>query len=374
MFIENVSFENYRNLVNDNFFPSQGINVLYGDNAQGKTNLLEGMWLLTGGRSFRGAKDRELIQFGQNHARVKASFRTGERRRTIEILIHSGKRKAFLNDVPKDGMSQIIGIFCAVIFSPNHMTLIKNGPDERRNFTDSAICQIRPSYAVLLGRYRKILNERNALLKSVYRDTSLTDTLDIWDDKLAHEGALIARQRYAYLARLAEPAAQFYDGISDSREKLEIAYQTSCGGEYGMSTEELHHLLFKALKARQQEDIVLGYTSKGIHRDDMTVKINGREAKSFGSQGQQRSAVLAMKLAEASLLGRAKGESPVILLDDVLSELDKTRQDYLLHRLNDMQVFITCCGSDIAAQNKVLVRNGSISKTGGLSLVPSSGK
>ena len=363
MFIESVSFENYRNLVNADFFPSKGINVLYGDNAQGKTNLLEGMWLLTGGRSFRGAKDRELIQFGQSYAKVKACFRTAQRRHKIEILIQNGKRKAFLNGIPKDGLSQIIGIFCAVIFSPNHLTLVKNGPEERRSFIDGALCQIKPSYAVLFGRYRKILNQRNALLKAIYQNPSLADTLDVWNERLSHEGALIAQQRYAYLDRLAALSAQFYDGISDSREKLGLAYQTGYGAETGMSLEEIQHLLLKVLKTKQNEDIVLGYTSRGIHRDDMTVRIDGREARKFGSQGQQRSAVLAMKLAEASLLGQAKGESPVIFLDDVLSELDAARQDYLIHRLHDRQVFITCCSFDIEARNKVHIQNGKMTET-----------
>ena len=167
MFIKNLCFENYRNLKNSSLSPAENINIIYGNNAQGKTNLIECMWLLTGGRSFRGAKDRELIAFDQEFARVKASFFSTSREQTVEILIQHNKRTPFLNGVQKNYLSEIIGSFCAVIFSPNHLTLVKNGPDERRNFIDSALCQIKPSYAMFLSRYRKILNQRNALLKAI---------------------------------------------------------------------------------------------------------------------------------------------------------------------------------------------------------------
>lgn len=360
MFIESVSFENYRNLKNFEFLPSKGINVIYGDNAQGKTNLIESMWLFTGGRSFRGAKDKELLRFGEQQAKVKARFHAQGREQEIEIVIRNNKRKAFLNGVPKEYLSQIIGIFCAVVFSPNHLTLVKNGPEERRNFIDSAICQIKPAYASALSKYRKILNERNALLKTIPKNPELTETLDIWNERLANEGSLIAVHRYNYLQQFSNIAAAFYHGISNGKEILHTAYHTGYGGESGMSRQELKSLLLQALERKQNDDIYLGYTSKGIHRDDMMIQINGKDAKSFGSQGQQRSAVLAMKLAEASLLGKAKGESPVILLDDVLSELDSARQDYLIHKLEGLQVFITCCHVDINAQNKVFIQDGEI--------------
>ena len=363
MFIKNLGFENYRNLKNSSLSPSENINIIYGSNAQGKTNLIECMWLLTGGRSFRGAKDRELIAFDQKFSRVKADFFSTNREQTVEILIQNNKRTPFLNGVQKNYMSEIIGSFCAVVFSPNHLALVKNGPDERRNFIDSALCQIKPSYALFLSRYRKILDQRNALLKAIPKAPYLADTLDVWNERLANEGSLIAFHRYAYMREFSKLSSQFYFGISNNTETLETACKTGYHSTPDMPREELKHCILNALRLKQEEEISLGYTIKGVHRDDMTVKINSKDARTFASQGQQRSAVLAMKLAEASLLQKSKGEPPVILLDDVLSELDTQRRDYLIHRLDGFQVFITCCDTDISAQNKFLIQNGEIFKS-----------
>ena len=373
MFVKSISFENYRNLKKIKILPSEGINVICGDNAQGKTNLIEGMWLFTGGRSFRGAKDSELISFGSKKACAELCFYSQGRDQTLSITINNGKRTAVLNDVPRSYMSQIIGSFCAVVFSPDHLTLIKSGPEERRSFIDAAICQIRPSYASVLSRYKRIMNERNALLKDIPRHRELEDTLDIWNERLANEGSLAARERFAYVEKLRELAVKFYEGISDGKEELSISYKTGYGGEKAMSREELKEKMLSSLIKRQSDDIYCGFTTSGIHRDDLTVQINGREAKSFGSQGQQRSAVLSLKLAEASVLQKEKGEAPVILLDDVLSELDSSRQSYLLNKLEGLQVFITCCETDITSGNRIFIKSGEIISEGNSS-VSSSGK
>ena len=358
MFVKSISFENYRNLKNTAIYPDKGINVIYGDNAQGKTNLIEGLWLFTGGRSFRGAKDSELIAFGKKNASAELCFYSHEREQTIRLQISNGKRSAVLNDVPKAYMSQIIGSFCAVVFSPDHLTLIKNGPEERRNFIDAAICQIKPGYAAVLSRYKRVLNERNALLKDIPRHRELEDTLDIWNDRLAHEGALAAQERFRYIEKLTKLAVGFYDGISDGKEILSVSYRTGYGGESTMSREELKKKILSSLEKRQNDDIYCGFTTSGIHRDDLIVSINGKEARSFGSQGQQRSAVLSLKLAEASVLREEKGEAPVILLDDVLSELDASRQNYLLHKLEGLQVFITCCDTHIRCDHRIRLCDG----------------
>lgn len=360
MVVKSLEFENFRNLKNTTIIPSDGINVICGDNAQGKTNLIECLWLFTGGRSFRGAKDNELIAFGKNFSKVKLCFNSCGRDQTIEINIRNNRRSAVLNDVPKNYISQIIGVFCAVIFSPDHLTLIKSGPEERRNFIDSAICQIKPSYASALAKYKRVLNERNALLKDIPRHRELEDTLDIWNERLALEGAAIAYERFAYIKKLSELAVKFYDGISDGKEKLSMSFKNSFKCDENMSRIELKISLLTALQKKQSDDIYTGFTTTGVHRDDLVVKINGKDAKSFGSQGQQRSAVLSMKLAEASVLGEEKGEKPVILLDDVLSELDTSRQDYLLNRLENLQVFITCCEYSVNSENLIHVQNGQI--------------
>ena len=360
MFIKSIAFENYRNLETDIFFPAKGINVIYGDNAQGKTNLLECIWLFTGGRSFRGARDTELVAFGKKYSRISLCFDSEEREQGIEITISGGKRGAVLNDVPKKFMSQIIGSFCAVVFSPNHLTLIKNGPEERRNFIDTALCQIKPSYAVLLSRYKRALNERNSLLKDIPKHRELEDMLDVWDERIAEEGIKISAERRKYVKLLSQPAMGFYDGISSGKEKLSIEYRSVIQDSSEADAAEIKNSIISALEARRADDIICGYTTVGVHRDDLSVKINDREARKFGSQGQQRSAVLALKLAEAYVIGKQKGETPVVLLDDVLSELDSTRQNYLLNKLEGMQVFITCCEKIDDTENKMRIENGEI--------------
>lgn len=360
MIVNSLEFSGYRNLLHDTIIPSEGINVICGNNAQGKTNFIECLWLFTGARSFRGSKDSELVAFGEKEAKIKLCFFSQGREQTIEINIRNGKRTALLNDVPKGYMSQITGSFCAVVFSPDHLTLIKNGPEERRSFIDAALCQIRPNYALVLSRYKKLLNERNALLKDIPRHRKLEDTLDIWNERLAAEGSLLAVYRTGYIRRLRKYAGQFYEGISDGREKLDIEYIMNSRTAETADQETIKNDLLQMLRRNQSEDIYCGYTTAGVHRDDLSVRINGKEARSYGSQGQQRSAVLSLKLAEASVLGDEKGEKPVILLDDVLSELDASRQDYLLRRLSGMQVFITCCEGTISAENMIRMDGGKI--------------
>lgn len=358
MIVKRLDFINYRNLENACFIPKKGINIICGSNAQGKTNLIECLWLFTGGRSFRGSKEKDIIAFGKEKAIIKVIFDSEGREQNIEISIEKGKRKASLNGISKNYLSQIIGSFCAVVFSPDHLTLIKNGPDERRSFIDGAICQIRPMYAMLLSRYKKILNERNSLLKNIAKHSELVDTISVWNETLAFTGAKIASERASYIRKLNEPALHFYDGISKGKEKLTIEYKMNCKASVDADEQEIFDKTLERLRQKQNEDIYCGYTTSGVHRDDLVIKIDEREARNFGSQGQQRSAVLSLKLAEASVLGEEKGENPIILLDDVLSELDASRQNYLLTKLDDMQVFITCCEKIIDTDNVIYVENG----------------
>lgn len=352
MTVKELSFENFRNLKNNIIFPSDGINVIYGDNAQGKTNMLECLWLFTGGRSFRGSKESELVKFDNDFAKIRLKFEAREREQELKIMIKGGRRYAELNDIKKNYISQIVGSFCCVVFSPNHLTLIKNGPEERRRFIDGAICQIKPSYSSILLKYQKILTERNALLKDIKYHSELMDMLEIWDERLSAQGALVSKERISYMKGFSEYCAEFYEGISKGSEKMDISYKLSYSDEAVTDVYILKERLRKRLIKGQQNDIYQGYTGFGPHRDDISVMLDGKNARSFGSQGQQRSAVLAMKLAEASVLKYESGEQPVILLDDVLSELDSKRQDYLLNELSEKQVFITCCESEIMAKLK----------------------
>ena len=275
--MKQIEFRNYRNLENSCFEPVKGINVIYGSNAQGKTNLIECIWLFTGGRSFRGSKEKEIIAFGKDKAFISASFNTEGRDQKLEISIEKGKRKASLNGIPRKYLSEIVGKFCAVVFSPEHLTLIKNGPDERRGFIDAAICQTDPMYAARLSRYKKTLNERNNLLKSILRNPSLRDTLSVWDEALADSGSKVAIERAKYIEKLCFPAVAFYDGISRGKEKMTLEYRMNCKAENRYDIGEIYDKTLLALKNRHEEDILCGYTNSGVHRDDIVIKINDGE-------------------------------------------------------------------------------------------------
>lgn len=334
MKILRLQYKDYRNLISGEIQPDDGINVIYGKNAQGKTNLLEAMWLFTGGRSFRGSRDADLVARERERAALNLSFFSQEREQESCIRVENGKRSASLNGVTKRSAAELVGVFCAVMFSPEHLSLVRDGPVFRRNFMDSALCQLRPGYAMLLARYQHTLVQRNALLKDIPRHAELIDTLPIWDEKLVRYGRDIVGIRMDYISRIMDPVQQIYSGICENREQIGLKYQKSAEN------------LSEALLECRRGDLATGHTGAGPHRDDLLIEIDGLSARAFGSQGQKRSAVLALKLAEAEVLFRQTGERPVIFLDDVMSELDSGRQDYLLNHLEHCQVFITCCEPD----------------------------
>lgn len=335
MKILRFSWHDFRSLREGELIPGPGVNVVCGNNAQGKTNLLEGMWLFTGERSFRNAKDADLIRRDTQRAGLALSFSSGGREQEAELRVENGRRTAVLNGVPQKSCAAMIGEFRAAVFSPEHLSLLSGGPSGRRNFIDAALCQIRPSCAGVLAEYNRCLAERNALLKDIPDHAELLDTLPVWDARLVRCGVKIAAFRRDYLAKFSPLAAEFYDGMCGGKETLELSYESDADD------------LAAALEKNRKSDLLLGHTGAGPHRDDVAVKISGLDARAFGSQGQKRSAVIAMKLAEAELLGRDTGEPPVIFLDDVLSELDAGRREYLLNQLGRFQVFITCCEQEL---------------------------
>ncbi len=351
-----LKFENFRNLKDNIITPCRGVNVIYGDNAQGKTNLLEALWLFCGGHSFRSAKDNEVINWDKDFARLEMRFFGQDREQTSKILFKGGKKQVEINGIEKKSAASLIEKYCAVVFSPEHLNLIKRGPSERRKFIDSAICREKLKNAVVLSKFNRILNQRNSLLKDIYRRPSLEDTLEIWDEPLIKNGALLIKNRIDYINLLSGRAEVYHNGISKGSEQLKISYISSCNITENDSLEEIYEKLKNKIENNRKEDIKTGFTNYGPHRDDIEIIINGKNAKSFASQGQQRSAVLSLKLAEASVLKSRMGEEPIILLDDVLSELDSKRQDYLLNELDDCQVFITCCEKS----NKEQLKNGKI--------------
>lgn len=351
-----VKFENYRNLKNDIIQPCEGVNIIYGDNAQGKTNLLEAIWLFCGGHSFRSSKDSETIKWDKDYARLEMRFFGQEREQTAKILINNGKKQVEINGVEKKSAAALIEKFCAVVFSPEHLNLIKRGPSQRRKFIDSAICREKLQNAVILSKYNRVLVQRNSLLKDIYRRPSLEETLSVWDEPLIMNGAMLIKKRMDYVEMLSQRAKNYHNGISKNSENLEINYVSSIEAKISDSTDEIAEKFRKKLEDNRKDDIRTGITNFGPHRDDIEILINGKNTRAFGSQGQQRSAVLSLKLAEASVLKERMGEEPVILLDDVLSELDSKRQDFLLNELKDCQVFITCCEKS----NKEQLKEGKI--------------
>ncbi|MBR6779560.1 MAG: DNA replication/repair protein RecF [Clostridia bacterium] len=335
MIIRKLQLTGFRNLADLTLCPCEGVNVIYGENAQGKTNLLESIWLFSGMKSFRGAKDSELVGFGKPFARMEMDFFSAQREQKAVLTVENS-RKATLNGVSLSSAAKLMGKCHAAVFSPAFLSLVQAGPSERRRFLDMALCQIKPSYAQALRIYNRALKQRNALLGDLYAHPELEALLEVWDARLCEAGEEILQAREEYLTFLQPTAEQVYDGLSSSREKLNLVYIKKDNAQAEKSLAQL-------LNEHRREDIINKTTSVGPHRDDMGIFINGAAARTYGSQGQQRSCAIALKLSEAQILKEITGEQPVILLDDVMSELDAGRQDYILNHIGDRQVFITCC-------------------------------
>ncbi len=343
MIVHSVELENFRNISSLILEADSGVNVIYGENAQGKTNILEAIWLMTGLKSFRGSKDAELLKFNEEIAKLKLKFSDNLRNKETQLIFAEKKKNIFHNGVNLKSSGELVGSFYAVIFSPDHLSLIKNGPSERRRFLDTAICQLRPSYASALANYKRVLVQRNALLKDLHLNSQLYDMLESWNYQLAKFSSLIIIERLKYIEDLSEYSKEIYNGISENKERFNIKYSLS--GEIGnnASLEDIYNNQLKLIKESIKDDILAKSTTIGPHRDDIEILLNGVSARSYGSQGQQRSCALALKLGESEIVKKKTGETPVALLDDVMSELDEKRQDYVLNRIKDRQVFLTCC-------------------------------
>lgn len=362
MFISEIKIENFRNIDFIGIFPDKKINVIYGENGQGKTNLLESIWLFTGCKSFRTSKDTELVNFNSENSKVSIEFETDLRTNSASVFIDK-KRHASLNGVLLSSPREIIGKYYSVVFSPVHLSLIKDGPVNRRKFLDTAISQIDETYAKKLTYYNHLINQKNALLKNASEDSSLLDTFDIWDEKIAEAGANVIKSRIDYVKMLEEISKDIYSGISGEREELKITYASNIRYD-SESIENIKDKFYKNLQKSRSNDLYLKNTTCGPHRDDIEIFIKGISARKYGSQGQQRSASLALKLGEAEIIKIIKGEHPVILLDDVMSELDLTRQNYILNKIDNKQVFITCCEKEtvsrLCAGKVYKIENGNV--------------
>jgi len=346
--IQKVQFKNFRSLTDDIVFPGHGTNVIWGDNAQGKTNFLELIWMFSGNRSFRGSKDEEFIRFGERTSEIEAVFYSEDREQTAQITYYNDasvkiKKEIKINDIKKRASSSLTEKFNMIVFSPEHLYLVKGSAEKRRKFLDDALCNWKTSLDNLFTQYNKTLVQRNALLKDIYKHNELKATVPIWDENLSHLGSMVIRQRILYLEYLSKFASLYHLGISDNKEALTLDYHSDIKIQRTDSCEEIKQKLLTSLTENRNIDYKLGITGIGPHRDDIDICINGKSVRKYGSQGQQRSVVLSLKLAEASVLKEKSGEMPIILLDDVLSELDIKRQNFLLKKINNYQVFISSC-------------------------------
>ena len=344
MKVLSLKTENYRNLAAKEYFPGGGVNIICGENGLGKTNLIESIWLFTGCRSFRSVRDKDVVRFDCDEAKLKMEFFSGNRNKEAEIRIDE-KRHITLNGIALPSGRKMMGEFTAVVFTPLHLSIVKEGPEERRKFIDIAISQLRPNYAKTLLEYTKALAQRNATLRAARDNPAMLAMLDIWDMELAKKGAVIIDSRINYLDALKNHACTAYDEISSGKETLGLTYK-EYARDKARGKKEIAESLLNALYEKRESDIERCITSVGAHREDFSIDLSGKSARLFGSQGQQRSAALSLKLAEANIISQVTAEEPVILLDDVFSELDPQRQKYVVSHFENRQVFITCCDEE----------------------------
>lgn len=369
MHLTGLEAEHFRNLEHIQLEPDPRYNLIVGQNAQGKTNLLEAIWLLTGCRSFRGVRERDLVGFDQEVMRMQAAFRDSRREQHITYAIQKSSRekKITLNGVPLRGGSRLFAQFQCVVFTPDDTMLIKGLPDKRRNFLDLCCAQIRPKNMDVLRRFENLTIQRNQVLRSIGAGNGTPLDLAIWDAQLAMAGAHLSHIRHSYVQRFAPVCARLYSIITGGREELTVEYQSGMYRDYEMPetvTEPMQDYYLRKLTMSSTDDIRLGYTSIGASRDDLLFKINGKPIRDFGSQGQKKSTALVLKLAQAEIYRHSQGQSPVVLLDDVMGELDKSRQELVYSIVQEMQVFITTCnegavlGSDRGM--RITIENGKI--------------
>lgn len=335
MVIESVELKNYRNYETLHIDFSPGTNIFYGDNAQGKTNLLEAVYVCCTTKSHKGSKDKEMIRFGEDEAHIKLTVRKQDVPYRIDMHLKKNKAKGIaINGIPIRKASELFGIVNVVFFSPEDLNIIKNGPAERRHFLDLELCQLNKLYVHALIQYNRVVTQRNKLLKELSFRPEYEETLDIWDMQLVEYGRQVIEYRTEFVNQLNDMITGIHSQLSGNREQLQIFYEPNA------EAKELE----EALKKNRDSDLRQRTTGIGPHRDDISFIVNGIDIRKFGSQGQQRTAALSLKLAEIELVKYLVKDYPVLLLDDVLSELDGSRQEHLLTGINHIQTMITCTG------------------------------
>lgn len=337
MIIESMELQHYRNYekLQINFDP--GTNIFYGDNAQGKTNVLEAAYVCCTTKSHRGARDRDIIQFDHDESHIKLQVRKDNVPYRIDMHLKKNKTKGIaINGLPIRRASELFGIANVVFFSPEDLNIIKNGPSERRRFIDLELCQVNKLYVHALANYNKIVIQRNKLLKELFAHPEYEGTLDVWDEQLVAYGIQVMEQRKQFVDQLNAIIGEIHENLTGQREQLSLRYEPN------VEPEEFAAVLQRSREADKKQKTTL----TGPHRDDMSFFVNQIDIRKFGSQGQQRSAALSLKLSEIQLVKQLIHDYPILLLDDVLSELDSSRQNHLLNSIHHIQTMITCTGLD----------------------------
>lgn len=343
--ITSLKLQDFRNYERAEITFSSGVNVLYGENAQGKTNILESISLLSTMKLFRSAQKKDAIRFGCESAEAEALFDTEGRNMLIRTTLPKvGRPRVFVNDIKQKRSMDACGLIRTVLFCPDDLYLIREGAAARRRFLDNALCQLRPNYARYLAEYRKLHENKTRILKDYEENPSLLDTLDVFSYRMANIGGAIIRYRAYYLRSLMEKAREIHASISGKGERLEYQYHTTSNiaDPFG-SSSDIGQQLWEHMQSHRSAELATHSCLSGPHKDDLELIIGGQPAKGFGSQGQVRTCALSLKLAERDMFYDDSGEYPVLLLDDVLSELDAKRQDFVLNRIENGQVIITCC-------------------------------
>lgn len=343
MLVESLELNNFRNYKSLKMEFDCGTNILYGDNAQGKTNILEALYLSGTTKSHKSSKDREMIRFSKDESHIRTILDKKGVKYQIDLHLKKNKPKGIaINGVPIKKASEIFGIVNYVFFSPEDLNILKNGPSERRRFINMELCQLDKIYLYNLSNYNKIIKQRNALLKDIYFRPELEESLSVWDEQLVYYGVEIMKKRSAFIEQLNSLVYSIHRNLSGNKEDLLIKYEPNI-------TEE-HFAL--QLRRNRENDIKTKMTSIGPHRDDIIFIIKDVDVRRFGSQGQQRTCALSLKLAEIELVKSHIKDTPILLLDDVLSELDGNRQNYLLNSIHDIQTMISCTGLDEFIKNR----------------------
>jgi len=350
LYCKSISVRDFRNIENAEVTFCEGVNVLAGENAQGKTNLLEAIFYASVGRSFRSAYTSQMIRFGCESADISLNFRDSKRDQNIHVRIfHDKQRLVEKNGVRAEKLSDIMGSFRSVLFCPEHLSLIKDGPSERRAYLDMAISRMYPMYIHSLQKYNHILKQRNALIKNAVADReTFNSTVELWSMQLAHEAAVISDMRLRFIRRAEVYISRFFSEMTDGGEQPKVIYHGNaglCEDDY-LDRKKTEERYLELLMSSHEREIYTGATLFGTHKDDLDISLNGKSARIYASQGQQRSLALSMKLAEGEICREEFGDYPVFLFDDVLSELDVRRRDYLINRMKDKQVIITTCEPD----------------------------